>query len=614
MGVQTPSMADNPLFDVADVGSVGEAVFIPAIKKFSKEEISVAKAALDAGEEAKDVWAAHRIAFPRGYPEGVTEIPLYKSESPEMRISSAAKAKQAENTSAGVDRLYGLNRVEDVVENPDLFETFPEAKKWTVKIKEQSAGAGGSAPDEGIEIAPHYMKFARHGELNDLFGHETQHKVSEVSDWPLGGSQEYEKQALEREMKFTKTEGDRYSMDLVASEAEGVENLVENASDKLQRQLDKLPKILSSATAKQNAEKMELWITKAEEIRKKEPSKELDDLIFNAKQFVGRVYQMTPAGGNTVHQQGLENYLRLADEYMARLSGQRAGFSEEVLYDPDMYPFSPEYAKAVAGYTQRDWLGAPSYVHKSDPERLIFKRRKGHNSGMPYVPEYSEGGSVNLYEQALEQYPVLQQYPVRYTERTDIPGHMESWPAGEEGGPEWPRPEELPMDQFGVEVRGTDSRPEDVLGDISSHHLVNVDPVTKDTYTRFAGSMTPEQVGILNEQYQHAVNSGEKRSFEQWASVSGIPAWFRGYTFSQWPEEFTSRAYTPDQTRLLDRLRHYYETGEMPASDFERYTEGYAKGGPVKGYAKGDLVSMYDDYHCDPAGDGGRRCPRARRP
>jgi len=238
---------------------------------------------------------------------------------------------------------------------------------------------------------------------------------------------------------------------------------------------------------------------------------------------------------------------------------------------------------------------APRFITHDELKALV-NPTNNYSKGGP-VKGFAEGGSLNLYEQALKQYPVLQQYPVRYTERTDIPGHMESWPVGEEGGPEWPRPEELPMDQFGVEVRGTDSRPEDVLGDISSHHLVNVDPVTKDTYTRFAGSMTPEQVGILNEQYQHAVNSGEKRSFEQWASVSGIPAWFRGYTFSQWPEEFTSRAYTPDQTRLLDRLRHYYEAGEMPASDFERYTEGYAKGGPVKGYAKGDLVSMYNDYH-----------------
>ena len=204
---------------------------------------------------------------------------------------------------------------------------------------------------------------------------------------------------------------------------------------------------------------------------------------------------------------------------------------------------------------------------------------------------YEGGGEVaqepapsNLYEQAKQLYPILNKYPVGYTENIDRPGFMESYPVGEEGTPDHPRPAALPIDQFGVEVFGTDSKPKDVMADITFHYLDKVDPVVHRTTTDFINSMTPKQHEILLEQYEWAKkNRGEERPFEQWTEASGLPGWMRGYMFKQWEPEFTDKVYTPEQRKMFDELNQYLQT---PPSNTGP-EQSFAKGGAVKGYKEG---------------------------
>jgi hypothetical protein len=148
---------------------------------------------------------------------------------------------------------------------------------------------------------------------------------------------------------------------------------------------------------------------------------------------------------------------------------------------------------------------------------------------------------------------------------TESPGRsdnaLEYWPAGEEGAPDFPRPDALPLGQAGVE--NYHGQPLDILGDVVSHKMVKDDPPTADIYQKFQGSMQPWQRKILHEQYAYArQNEGEQRPFEQWQETTGMPAYLRGYTFNQWPEAATKEMYTPEQRSLLDALRSYLGVGQ----------------------------------------------------
>lgn len=171
--------------------------------------------------------------------------------------------------------------------------------------------------------------------------------------------------------------------------------------------------------------------------------------------------------------------------------------------------------------------------------------------------------AADIFEQAKRQYPILDNPAINYkfTPRSDGP-MLEAWPPGETGTPDRPRPKDFPAQQYGIEVYNPKTRPIDVLGDVVSHFLVNSDPTIKDYYSRFSSSLSPQQEARLREQYQHARQyEGETRPYAQWRETSGLPAYFRGYPFQQWPKEFNDRAYTPEQKRLLDDMMKYLETG-----------------------------------------------------
>lgn len=162
---------------------------------------------------------------------------------------------------------------------------------------------------------------------------------------------------------------------------------------------------------------------------------------------------------------------------------------------------------------------------------------------------------------AARQWPSIAKIPHTYSQ---VPGrtNLESWPPGEEGTSDYPRPKGIPMNQFGVEIFDRNIRPIDILADVVSHGTRFTDPRIKDYYQRFVASMTPQQQRRLYEQYGHYFfGEDERRPFEQWRETSGIPAWFRGYAFQQWPKEFTDQAYTPEQRDMFDEMMRYLSGG-----------------------------------------------------
>ena len=174
----------------------------------------------------------------------------------------------------------------------------------------------------------------------------------------------------------------------------------------------------------------------------------------------------------------------------------------------------------------------------------------------PLTPGFVPAPS--LFQQAQQQWPrALGDVLYKETPRSGD-AFLEAWPPGEPGTPDRPRPKEFPLGKYGIEVYDTEhTRPIDILGDVTSHFLINQDPRIKDYYEQFKASMTPEQLKHLHDQHGRAFRGGERRSFDAWAEAAGIPAWFRGYAFQQWPQEFTDRAYTPDQRAMFDEMMGY---------------------------------------------------------
>jgi hypothetical protein len=165
----------------------------------------------------------------------------------------------------------------------------------------------------------------------------------------------------------------------------------------------------------------------------------------------------------------------------------------------------------------------------------------------------------NLLEQTMQSYPYLQDKGINYKESFGkSAGFLEFFPPDETGSPSNPRPEEFPINQFGVEVYDPNTRPIDVLADYVSHWGIENDPVVKSVYDTFKNSLDNNQKAMLQEQYQYAKeNYGENRDYKTWEEMSGMPGFLRGYTFNQWPEEFNKRAYRPEQINLLNKLKQH---------------------------------------------------------
>ena len=164
-----------------------------------------------------------------------------------------------------------------------------------------------------------------------------------------------------------------------------------------------------------------------------------------------------------------------------------------------------------------------------------------------------------LFEKAKSEYPYLSDKDIAFKySPSEGRGFLEFYPPDEPGSPEYPRPAELPMGKVGLEVYDPKTRPIDILADYVSHYGVEQDPFLAQRYQQFSQSFTPEQIQRLQEQYQYYQQHPEyreSRPYEEWLRASGMPGYFRGYTFNQW--EDAKSAYTPAQIELLDQIRKY---------------------------------------------------------
>jgi hypothetical protein len=58
----------------------------------------------------------------------------------------------------------------------------------------------------------------------------------------------------------------------------------------------------------------------------------------------------------------------------------------------------------------------------------------------------------------------------------------------------------------------------------------------------------------MQNRYKHAQKDyGEDRPFDEWNSRSGMPEYFRGYTFNQWPN--AEEMYRPEDLEKLDSIK-----------------------------------------------------------
>lgn len=164
-----------------------------------------------------------------------------------------------------------------------------------------------------------------------------------------------------------------------------------------------------------------------------------------------------------------------------------------------------------------------------------------------------------MMDRAKKEYPYLADKDIAFTysPKVKTKNQLESWPVGETGSPDYPRPANIPIDKFGMQVFKTQGgTPINMLGDYVSHHGVENDPKLKDMYQQFQASLDPAK---MQERYAYHQNKlGEKRPYDQWYQSTGLPEMFRGYTFNQWgnPKQ-AAKMYTPEQLKILDQVRQY---------------------------------------------------------
>ena len=93
------------------------------------------------------------------------------------------------------------------------------------------------------------------------------------------------------------------------------------------------------------------------------------------------------------------------------------------------------------------------------------------------------------YAVAKKMYPILRDYPYKivHTPDEDSPFFLEHFSPGETGSLEMPRPKNISINEYGLQIF-KDVRPEDIAGDIISHHLVNEDEYLSEEYQKFKNS------------------------------------------------------------------------------------------------------------------------------
>lgn len=165
---------------------------------------------------------------------------------------------------------------------------------------------------------------------------------------------------------------------------------------------------------------------------------------------------------------------------------------------------------------------------------------------------------------ARSEYPALAKYPVtvqRYT-GGDRPGYLEFYPPWEERNP---NPGTITVEVY-KPMRG-ELLSRAIAGDLA--HMAGavdprtgkpVDPAFYALKRQFATTLTPEQLAVDRRAHQ---DEGDPRPFEDWHEQSRLDAYLRGWIFPDERDEWRRQGvYTPEQTKLLQRMQRYLRGGQ----------------------------------------------------
>tara|TARA_R100000988_G_scaffold35447_1_gene17878 strand:+ start:650 stop:2599 length:1950 start_codon:yes stop_codon:yes gene_type:complete len=175
----------------------------------------------------------------------------------------------------------------------------------------------------------------------------------------------------------------------------------------------------------------------------------------------------------------------------------------------------------------------------------------------------------NKYDTAKKMYPVLKNYPYNIVETLDenSPYYLEHFPPEEVGSLENPRPKNLPIGEYGLQIF-KDVKPEDIAGDIISHHIINKDKYLSKKYEEFKKLISKED--MLNRYNYHKNNLGENRDFNNWSERTGYPELLRGYVFNQFDKKTKDNLYTLEQKKVLDSIKNYITQNEQTQQAFNQ--------------------------------------------
>ena len=139
-------------------------------------------------------------------------------------------------------------------------------------------------------------------------------------------------------------------------------------------------------------------------------------------------------------------------------------------------------------------------------------------------------------------------------------GYAETWPADEEGSPDWKRPEQLPMGTHGVEIKDpANFSPDDYAAEVFSH----VDKTGIQAAKDLLGSMNKEQIEAMKGSANDYSMSKDMGMSEEDSLRNASMAVLRGYVFGQWPKEAIDElGFNAQQKQILEKAKKYAKTGK----------------------------------------------------
>lgn len=162
--------------------------------------------------------------------------------------------------------------------------------------------------------------------------------------------------------------------------------------------------------------------------------------------------------------------------------------------------------------------------------------------------------------QAAKQYAFLSKHNVKtFVNPKQGEGYAETWPADEEGSPEWKRPEQLPMGVAGVEIKDPHNfGAKDYAAEVFSH----VDPTGVQAASTLLRSMSKDQISTMKGSANDYTMSKDMGMPEEAALQNASMAVLRGYVFDQWPKNAIAElGLSAEQMKILDNAKKYAVTG-----------------------------------------------------